>query len=111
MRARMPAPQVDFSRLMVIGVFMGSRSNGCYATGIDSVVRAGGKMTVSRTDTEPGPGVICTLAIVSPAHLVVVERVRRSCRVFVTGKGLELMQLLGCRAGHRKMTSTRTPTQ
>jgi hypothetical protein len=70
----MPAPQVDFGRFMVIGVFMGSRENGCYATGIDSVVRADGKVTVSHTDTEPGPGVMCTLAIVSPAHLVMVER-------------------------------------
>ena len=70
----LPLPQVDFTRHMVIGVFMGSRENGCYSTAIDSVVRANGKITVARTDTEPGPGIMCTLAIVHPAHLVMVER-------------------------------------
>lgn len=70
----MPVPPVDFTRNMVIGVFMGSRENGCYSTVIDSVVRAKGTITVARTDTEPGPGVMCTLAIVHPAHIVMVER-------------------------------------
>lgn len=70
----MQLPQVDFTRHMVIGVFMGSRANGCYSTAIDSVVRANGKITVARTDTEPGPGIMCTLAIVHPAHIVMVER-------------------------------------
>lgn len=70
----MPLPQVDFARHMVIGVFLGSRPNGCHSTAIDSVVRANGKITVARTDTEPGPGVMCTLAIVHPAHIVMVER-------------------------------------
>lgn len=70
----MPLPQVDFTRHMVIGVFMGSRENGCYSTAIDSVVRANGKITVARTDTVPGPGLMCTLAIVHPAHIVMVER-------------------------------------
>ncbi|NML62075.1 hypothetical protein HHL21_13510 [Massilia sp. RP-1-19] len=70
----MPLPQVDFTRHMVIGVFLGSRENGCHSTAIDSVVRANGKITVARTDTAPGPGVMCTLAIVHPAHIVMVER-------------------------------------
>lgn len=69
-----PAPRVDFGRFMVIGVFMGSRPNGCYTTAIDSVASAGGKITVAHTDTGPGPGVLCTLAMVTPAHLVMVER-------------------------------------
>jgi hypothetical protein len=70
----MPLPPVDFTRQMVIGEFMGSRANGCHSTASDSVVRANGKITVARTDTEPGPGVMCTLAIVHPAHIVMVER-------------------------------------
>lgn len=70
----MPLPQVDFTRHMVIGVFMGSRENGCYSTAVDSVVRANGTITVARADTVPGPGVMCTLAFVHPAHIVMVER-------------------------------------
>lgn len=69
-----PLPAVDFTRHMVIGVFTGSQPNGCHSTAIDSIVRANGKLTVARTDTEPGPGVMCTLAIVHPAHIVMVER-------------------------------------
>ncbi|MGZ8290985.1 MAG: protease complex subunit PrcB family protein, partial [Telluria sp.] len=69
-----PAPTIDFGRSMVVGVFLGSRMNGCYATDIASVSRENGKITVSRVDTEPGAGAICTMAIVNPAHLVVIER-------------------------------------
>lgn len=69
-----PAPTIDFGRSMVVGVFLGSRMNGCYATDIASVTRENGKITVSRVDTEPGPGAVCTMAIVNPAHLVVIER-------------------------------------
>lgn len=72
--APQPLPAVDFTRQMVIGVFTGSQPNGCHSTAIDSIVRANGKLTVARTDTEPGPGVMCTLAIVHPAHIVMVER-------------------------------------
>ena len=68
------APLIDFQRHMVIGVFTGSQPNGCHSTAIDSIERAHGKVTVARTDTEPGPGVMCTLAIVHPAHIVMVER-------------------------------------
>lgn len=67
-------PPVDFTRHMVIGVFLGARPNGCHGTAIDSVVRADGKLTVSRTDTEPAGDTMCTLAMVYPAHLVVVAR-------------------------------------
>ena len=69
-----PLPTVDFTRAMVIGVFTGSRPNGCYSTAIDGIVRANGKLTVARIDTEPGPAVMCTMAIVQPAHIVLVER-------------------------------------
>ena len=69
-----PVPLIDFQSHMVIGVFAGSQPNGCHSTAIDSIERAHGKVTVARTDTEPGPGVMCTLAIVYPAHIVMVER-------------------------------------
>lgn len=70
---RIAAPQVDFSRSMVIAVFTGTRPNGCYSTEITGVFRADGKLTVQRTDWEPGSGAICTMALVNPAHMVVVE--------------------------------------
>lgn len=67
-------PLIDFSRNMVVGVFMGAQPNGCYSTGIDSLVRAAGKINVQVTDAVPGPNVLCTLAMTAPAHLVVTDR-------------------------------------
>ena len=69
-----PLPHIDFQRHMVIGVFTGSQPNGCHSTEIERIERAAGKLIVARSDTEPGPGVMCTLAIVHPAHIVMVER-------------------------------------
>jgi hypothetical protein len=71
-------PLVDFSRNMVIGVFMGTQPNGCYATDIDSVTSAAGKITVQYTDSVPDPAVMCTMAMTSPAHLIVVARSEQS---------------------------------
>jgi hypothetical protein len=69
-----PEPVIDFQRHMVLGSFLGKRMNGCYSTDIMNVYRTGQKITVQRVDWEPGEGLVCTLAIVSPAHLVKIER-------------------------------------
>jgi hypothetical protein len=67
-------PQVDFGTNMVIGVFMGARSNGCYATGVGGIARSAAGLRVLRVDREPATGAICTQAIVTPAQLVVLEQ-------------------------------------
>jgi hypothetical protein len=67
-------PEVDFGKQMVIGVFLGNRANGCYATRIDTVSTDGKKISVRHTDSVPGPGVLCTLNVPSPAELVAVGR-------------------------------------
>lgn len=69
-----PVPAVDFSISMVIAVFRGVLPNGCYSTEITDVYRVDSVINVHRIDTEPGEGAICTLAIVTPAHLIVVPR-------------------------------------
>jgi hypothetical protein len=70
----MPAPQVDFSRYMVIGVFIGSKPNGCYGTTVANVQRSGRKIQLTRIDREPSYGAVCTQALTAPAHLIMVER-------------------------------------
>ncbi|MFL6672346.1 MAG: hypothetical protein ACJ8LG_03525 [Massilia sp.] len=72
--AEAPLPAVDFSKQMVIGVFLGTQDNGCYSTTIKHVADFGNKLTVLHTDAVPGPAVLCTLALTRPAHLVVVDR-------------------------------------
>lgn len=70
-------PEVDFASKMVIGVFLGTRPNGCYRTSIERLTLTGDKLVALHVDTEPGPDVACTQAITMPAHLVVVERSER----------------------------------
>jgi hypothetical protein len=70
----LPVPAVDFNRYMVIGVFIGTRPNGCYGTTVANVYRTGRKIHVTRIDREPVYGVVCTQALTAPAHLILVER-------------------------------------
>jgi hypothetical protein len=67
-------PVVDFGKQMVIGVFLGTRENGCYSTAISRVAQFGNKISVLHIDTVPGMGVLCTLQITAPAHLIVLDR-------------------------------------
>lgn len=69
-----PRPAVDFSRNMVVAVFMGSQPNGCYGTRIDGIYRSGGKLQVAVLNSVPGDSSICTMALTSPAHMVQVAR-------------------------------------
>lgn len=68
------APAVDFSKEMVIGVFLGARPDGCHGTGIESITRQADRLIVRHVDTVPGPDVFCTMAIVFPDHIVAVPR-------------------------------------
>jgi hypothetical protein len=67
-------PAIDFNTHMVIAVFLGTLPNGCYSTQIVRIYRANAVLNVHRVDTVPGEGAICTLVIVTPAHLVSVPR-------------------------------------
>ncbi len=67
-------PQVDFASRMVIGVFLGTRSSGCYATEIARIDAAGSKLRVQAIDKVPGPTVRCMMMITAPAHLVATAR-------------------------------------
>lgn len=67
-------PKIDFSKQMVIGVFRGPKPSTCHGGGIRSVDFRDGKLSVGIVDTEPGPGIMCGMMIVYPAHLVVVNR-------------------------------------
>ncbi|QOY95761.1 hypothetical protein IM543_07970 [Massilia sp. UMI-21] len=67
-------PKVDFSRQMVIGVFRGAQPDGCRTTAISAVDFRDGKLNVLYVDTVPGPGMVCSMAVVHPAALVIVNR-------------------------------------
>jgi len=67
-------PKVDFAKQMVIGVFRGPKPSTCHGGGIASVNFKDGALRVGIVDTVPGPGIVCGMMIVYPAHLVVVNR-------------------------------------
>lgn len=69
-----PLPAINFDKKMVLAVFLGSRPNGCYATNLQRVYRNGKKIMAVHVDSTPGMGVLCTLQITTPAHLIQVER-------------------------------------
>jgi PrcB C-terminal len=70
-----PKPTIDFSKEMVLGVFMGSRSTGGFAVEILGAEEAGGALTVRYRETMPRPGAITAQVISSPYHLVAVPKV------------------------------------
>lgn len=66
------APEVDFTKWMVIGVFIGP-GDGCASTMIGSISRDDQQITVRHIDTVGGPTVLCTKQLTSPGVLVAVE--------------------------------------
>jgi hypothetical protein len=68
------APVIDFSKRMVVGVFLGTKPNGCYAISDVSIWRSGTKLNVAHHDQTPGMGVMCTMVITTPSYLVELDR-------------------------------------
>jgi hypothetical protein len=69
-----PLPSVDFSAVQIVGVFLGSRPNGCYGVAITRITRTPEQMSVTYRESTPAAGAACTPATVTPAHLVAVSR-------------------------------------
>lgn len=68
------APAVDFGKQMVVAVFIGDRSNGCYGARIDGIFRAAGKLNVNVVEQLAKRGNICPQAFVQPYAMVVLDR-------------------------------------
>jgi hypothetical protein len=66
---REAAPAVDFSREMVVGVFLGGRNTGGYGVEIVRAVGNGAVMTVQYVETSPGRDTITTQMLTAPYHL------------------------------------------
>ena len=77
-RAQQPAPPVDFSRLAVVGVFLGTRPTAGYGVRIVSVEGGDGRATVSYVEEQPASGTLVAQVLTSPAHLVTIPASLRS---------------------------------
>lgn len=77
-----PAPAVDFSTEMVIGVWLGNRPTGGYAARIEAVVPAQilgapgapAGVAVSIREDQPNPKAVVTQAVTRPFHIVRAPR-------------------------------------
>jgi hypothetical protein len=69
-----PMPKVDFSREMVVGVFMGSRPTAGFSTAIVSATAANGALIVRYSETKPSAGAVTAQILTFPYHLVAIPR-------------------------------------
>ena len=69
-----PRPAVDFSKEMVVAVFMGSRPNAGFSTTITSATAANGALVVRYKETMPGPGSVSAQILTFPYHIVAIAK-------------------------------------
>jgi len=69
-----PLPAVDFSREMVVAVFLGSRPTAGYAVEIVGYRQAGDAIVVQYRETAPAPDAITAQVIVSPYDVVAIPK-------------------------------------
>jgi hypothetical protein len=69
-----PRPSVDFSKEMVVAVFMGSRPTAGFSTTITSATVANGVLIVRYSETMPGAAAVTAQILTFPYHLVAIPR-------------------------------------
>ena len=67
-------PVVDFSKSMVVGVFIGSRPTAGYRVDIVGVRKEGATVVVEYRETAPAPDAMVAQMLTSPFHLVSLPR-------------------------------------
>ena len=67
-------PAVDFTKSMVMGVFLGSRNTAGYRVTITGMERDGATLAVTYREERPAARDILAQVITFPHHLVRVER-------------------------------------
>jgi hypothetical protein len=69
-----PKPAVDFSKEMVVAVFMGSRPNAGFSTTITAATAANGALLVRYNETTPRAGAVSAQILTFPYHIVAISR-------------------------------------
>ena len=67
-------PPVDFSREMVVGVFLGTRSTAGYSVEIIRAVGNEGVLTVAYAETSPSRDAVTAQILTAPYHLVAIPK-------------------------------------
>ena len=69
-----PAPEIDFEKEMVVGVFLGEKPTGGYTVRITRLRSIPEGVEVQVRETSPPPGSLVAQVLTQPYHLVTVER-------------------------------------
>jgi protease stability complex PrcB-like protein len=68
------APAVDFSREMVVGIFLGERATGGYEVEITKVERGGSELRIHYRSMSPEPRATVTQVRTEPYHVIKLRR-------------------------------------
>jgi len=68
-------PEVDFSKQMVVAIFLGERRTGGYFVTVKSISADSGGLTVGYEENRPGRGCIVTMALTYPFQIIRLARV------------------------------------
>jgi hypothetical protein len=69
-----PQPKVDFTREMVVAVFLGTRPTAGFGVDIVGTRSEGGALVVEYRETRPARGLVTAQVITSAYHIVAVPR-------------------------------------
>ena len=69
-----PMPSVDFSKEMVVGVFLGSRPTAGYGVAIVKTIDADGVLHVQYRESAPGRDAITAQILTFPYHLAALSK-------------------------------------
>jgi hypothetical protein len=72
--ANAPLPAVDFSREMVVGVFLGSRPTGGYGVEIVRAIGNSGALVVEYVESAPSRDAITAQILTAPYHLAAIPK-------------------------------------
>jgi hypothetical protein len=81
-----PAPRIDFSKRMVVAVFLGTRPSAGYAAEITGTRAEGTGLVVLWTERLPERGMVAAQILTSPGHIVTVPRVAGPVRFEKAGQ-------------------------
>lgn len=71
---RAPLPRIDFTKRIVVAVFLGTRPTAGYAAEVSGTKAAGKALIVEWREDRPKPGNILAQVMTSPSHLVSIPR-------------------------------------
>ena len=69
-----PRPHVDFSKEMVVGLFMGSRPSAGFSTAVISATAGNGALMVRYSETMPSARGVTAQVLTFPFHLVAIPK-------------------------------------